>query len=67
MAWQPIPNNEEWEYDDAATNHGGVAGIRTRTLEDGVSQHQVYVKCRLVGSTDENNGEISKTYWDAHP
>lgn len=71
MAWQPIPGNPYWEYDDNPPSPGvtsphyklwlkQTAGIRTH------GANQVYVKCRLVGSTDPTDGEISKTYWDHH-
>lgn len=64
MAWVAIPNNPDWEYDNAATNAGGVAGIRTNS-----NGTEVYVKCRqtgfdFTGYANQDQGEIAKTYWD---
>lgn len=70
MAWQPIPNNPEWEYDDAATiadtypdTPGTISGgIRSYTTESGTTR-QTYIKCRKT-SNPPGTGEIDKTYWD---
>lgn len=66
MAWTSITNNPNWEYDNAATKYDGIAGIRTNT-----NGTEVYVSCRkagedLTGFANNDRGEISKTYWDAH-
>lgn len=69
MAWIAVPNNSYWEYDNAPADPGvdspyyelwlkQTAGVRA----DGT--HAVYVKCRLVGTTVDTMGELSKTYWD---
>lgn len=69
MAWQSIPNNPYWEYDDNPPDPGGAQsdlwskqtnGIRTNTF-DGT---EVYVKCRMIGTTVDTMGELNKTYWD---
>ena len=69
MAWVNIldgnTNPIGWDYDNAATKYGGVAGIRTNG--DG---REVYVSCKrtgedLTGFANEDRGELSKTYWDA--
>lgn len=72
MAWIPVPQYPEWEYDNAATaadtysdTPGTIAnGIRTYTTLGG-STRQTYIKCRKV----LNNGyvavgELDKTYYD---
>lgn len=68
MAWQNIPGNPNWQYDDNPPDPGGkqtalwqkqTAGVRT----DG--SHQVYTRVRKVTDTaDETRGELSKTFWD---
>ena len=75
MAWQPIPNNPNWEYNDNPPDPGAgsplralwllqTAGIRTRG--SGATTHQVYTQVRRVGdAVDANRGELSKTYWDS--
>lgn len=65
MAWVAITNNTDWEYDNAATKNGGVAGVRSS-----VFGQDVYVSVRkagedLSGDLIDDRGEISKTYWDA--
>lgn len=73
MAWVTIPNNPQWEYDNAPADPGvdspyyylwskQTGGIRTET--HGSNTYEIYVKCRRVGTTVETMGEISKTYWD---
>tara|TARA_Y100000389_G_scaffold118506_1_gene115674 strand:- start:119 stop:1285 length:1167 start_codon:yes stop_codon:yes gene_type:complete len=73
MAFVAIPNNPNWEYDDAATaadtysdaNGTVAAGIRTFTPPGGTAQ-LTYIKVRKVGDTgDINRGELSKGFWDA--
>ena len=70
MAWIAIPNNPNWEYDNAPASPGAnspyrplwakqTAGIRT----DGVNK--IYTKVRKVGRSDASMGELSKTFWDA--
>jgi len=70
MAWIAIPNNPNWEYDNAPAFPGAnspyrplwakqTAGIRT----DGA--RKIYTKVRKIGRTDETMGELSKTFWDA--
>lgn len=67
MAWQIIPGNPNWEYDNNPPDPGGkqtalwqkqVAGVRT----DG--SHQVYTRVRRVGDPDVTRGELSKSFWD---
>ena len=70
MAWQPILNNPEWEYDDAATaadtytdTPGTISGgIRTYTTSGG-NPRQTYIKCRKT-SLPAAVGEIDRTYYD---
>ena len=69
MAWLPIPNNSYWEYDNAPTEPAADSPYHTlwEQQTNGIRDegyHEVYVKCRLVGSTVDTMGEISKTYWD---
>lgn len=69
MAWVTIPNNPKWEYDNAPPDPGVSSPYRELWLlsTDGVRTwhgFEIYVKCRLVGSTVDTMGEISKTYWD---
>ena len=71
MAWQPVPNNSEWEYDDAATRSDTypdspgtiTGGVRTYTTLGG-STRQTYIKCRKT-SNPPAVGELDKTYYDA--
>lgn len=71
MAWVPVPNNPEWEYDDAATaadtyvdTPGTISGgVRTYTTS-GANPRQTYIKCRKV-SDPTAVGELDKTYYDA--
>ena len=67
MAWQIIPGNPNWEYDNNPPDPGGkqtalwqkqVAGVRT----DG--SHEVYTRVRRVGDPDVTRGELSKSFWD---
>lgn len=73
MAWVTIPNNSQWEYDNAPADPGASSpyyelwlkqtnGVRTET--HGSVTYEVYTKCRRIGSTVETQGEINKTYWD---
>jgi len=70
MAFVAIPNNDQYEYDNAPPDPGvnhpmralwqkSTNGIRTS------HGHSEYVRCRRVGSGNVDHGEISKTYWDA--
>lgn len=71
MAWVTIPNQTIWEYDNAPADPGtdspyyelwakSSGGIRQFK-----SGHEVYVKCRRIGTTVDTAGEISKSFWDA--
>ena len=71
MAWTNIPNNPNWQYDNAPPDPGAnsperalwlkqTGGIRTHR-----GTHEVYTRVRKVGDPDESRGEMSKTYWDA--
>jgi hypothetical protein len=66
MAFVAVPGSGGiWEYDNAATKAGGVAGVRTNS--DGT---QVYVSVRktgedLTGFANSDRGELAKTYYDA--
>lgn len=77
MAWTTIKNavtllvsNPDWEYDDSPVDPGVGHPERplwlkqtsgTRTNSDGT---QVYTKCRMIGTTVDTSGELSKSYWD---
>lgn len=65
MACAAIPNYPAWEYDNASTKNGAVAGVRTTPFGK-----EVYAACRkagedLTGHAIPDRGEISKTYWDS--
>jgi hypothetical protein len=70
MAWQPVPNNPEWEYDDAATradtypdSPGTITGgVRTFTTIGGLTR-ETYIKCRKT-SNPAAVGELDKTYYE---
>ena len=69
MAWVNIPNNPEWEYDNAPADPGVDSPYYELWTKqtNGIREfygHEVYVKCRLIGSTVDTMGEISKTFWD---
>ena len=67
MAYVPIPNNSDWEYDNAPPDPADArtelwqkqtAGVRTNS--DGT---EIYTQCRKI--TDNYvTGELSKTFWD---
>ena len=68
MAWTPIPNNPNWEFDNTPSDPGGkqsilwakqTGGVRT----DGVNEY--YTRVRRVDDGDITRGELAKTYWDA--
>ena len=71
MVWSVVPNNPNWEYDNAPVNPGvdspyyflwakQVGGIRTN------HGYSVYTTCRRKRNINqtENFSELSKTYWD---
>lgn len=69
MAWKNIPGTEYWEYDDNPPDPGGAQtelwekqfnGVRVNT----VSGHEIYTKCRMIGTTVDTAGELNKTYYD---
>lgn len=67
MAWQAIPNNPHWEYNDDPADPGVGSPLRPLWLKqsNGIRSygtHQVYVDCRHLYSSA--TGELSKTYWD---
>lgn len=67
MAWQPIPNNSYWEYDDNPPDPGGKQTALWLKQTNGVrtdGSHQVYTRVRRIGDGDITRGELSKTYWD---
>ena len=66
MAWTSIIMSNGnphpyWEYDNADTTLGAVAGVRQ--FKTGT---EVYTKTRRIGSTKDTMGELSKTFWDNH-
>lgn len=70
MAFIPVPNNPEWEYDDTATSAdtypdtlGTISGgVRSYTTFGGATR-QTYIKCRKT-SLPAGVGELDKTYYD---
>lgn len=73
MAWQSIPNNPNWEYQDSPPDPGAGSPLRPLWLKQtgGVrtdGTHQVYTQVRRIpkdaGDANANRGELSKTYWD---
>ena len=71
MAFVAIPNNSQYEYDNAPPDPGVGHPMRPLWLLQtaGIREyrgHEVYVRCRRVGTVgDADHGEISKTYWDS--
>ena len=75
MAWVAIPNNPNWEYDNAPPDPGADSPLRPlwlkqtagiRTFGTGPGAHQVYTRVRRVGDgPDADRGELSKTFWDS--
>ena len=70
MAWQNIPNNPRWQYDDAPLDPGGAETALWATSTNGVRTNaagdQIYVNCRhkLLHSTQDSfPNEINKTFW----
>lgn len=70
MTWLPIPNNPNWEYDNAPSDPGGLQSELWNAGSNGIriTQHGYlnYMNARLIGSSAESvPNEISKTFWDA--
>ena len=70
MAFVTIPNNDQYEYDNAPPDPGVGHPMRALWLKssNGVrTEHgqQTYVRTRRIGSGDVDHGELSKSYWDA--
>lgn len=71
MAWVNIPNNPNWEYDNAPADPGAGSPLRPLWLKQtaGVRTefgHSVYTKVRKVGDgPNADRGEMSKSYWDS--
>jgi len=70
MAWRQIQNNPYWEYDDDPPDPGVGNALRPLWLKqsNGIRNfrgHEIYVKCRRVGTSVEDAGELSKTFWDS--
>jgi hypothetical protein len=70
MAWQNIPNNQYWQYDDAPLDPGGAETALWETSTNGVrtnaSGDEIYVNCRhipLHPTQDSFPNEINKTFW----
>lgn len=73
MAWQSIPNNPNWEYQDSPPDPGANSPLRPLWLKqtNGIrtfGTHEVYTQVRRIpedaDDDNANRGEISKTYWD---
>lgn len=72
MAWQNIPNNPYWQYQDSPPDPGAGSPLRPLWLKqtDGVRRkgtHEVYTQVRRIpqdaSNDNANRGEISKTFW----
>jgi len=70
MAWQNIPNNPYWQYDDAPLDPGGAETALWATSTNGVRLsvrgEEIYVNCRhklLHPTQDSFPNEINKTFW----
>lgn len=70
MAWQNIPNNPYWQYDDAPLDPGGAQTALWETSTNGVRTsvrgEQIYVNCKhklLHPTQDSFPNEINKTFW----
>ena len=68
MAWTPIPNNPNWQYDNNPPDPGGKQSALWAKQTGGVRNfrgHEVYTRVRRVtDTTDITRGELSKTFWD---
>jgi hypothetical protein len=69
MAWQNIPNNSNWQFDNNPPDPGDAQTALWQKQTGGVrtsgNNHQVYTRVRRVGDGDISRGELSKSYWDA--
>ena len=70
MAFVAIPNNDQYEYDNAPPDPGVGHPMRALWLKssNGIRTehgHSNYVRTRKIGSGDVDHGELSKSYWDA--
>jgi len=70
MAWQDIPNNPYWQYDDAPPDPGGAETALWATSTNGIRLNargeEIYVNCRhklIHPSQDSFPNEINKTFW----
>jgi len=70
MAWQDIPNNPYWQYDDAPLDPGGAETALWATSTNGIRLNargeEIYVNCRhklIHPSQDSFPNEINKTFW----
>ena len=70
MAWQNIPNNPYWQYDDTPPDPGGAQTALWQTSTNGVRTSvrgdEIYVNCRhtlLHPTQDSFPNEINKTFW----
>jgi len=73
MAWQNIPNNPNWQYNDSPPDPGANSPLRSlwQKQTNGIRDfkgHKVYTQVRKITDPTDNNfsaGELSKTYWDS--
>jgi hypothetical protein len=70
MAWQNIPNNPYWQYEDTPLDPGGAQTALWQTSTNGVRTsvrgEQIYVNCKhklLHPTQDSFPNEINKTFW----
>ena len=70
MAWQDIPNNPHWQYDDDPPDPGGPETSLWATSTNGIRLNargeEIYVNCRhtlLHPTQDSFPNEINKTFW----
>ena len=68
MAWNTIPNNTDWEYDDNPPDpnnaQSGLWDKQTNGVRTNPDSVEIYTKCRKVGSSVDTAGEINKTFYD---
>ena len=73
MAWQNIPTNPYWQYDDNPPNPGGAQTALWQTSTNGIRTSvrgdEIYVNCRhrfLHPTQASIPSEINKTFWSSN-
>lgn len=71
MAWITVPGSTKWEYNNTpveppVSNEGqhSLWSKQTNGIRP-IYGMEMYTECRLIGTTVQTMGELSKTYYDS--